>query len=152
AGRLKPRSVEVQLYLDRVDRLARERAEEARRRKEFERQQALALEYKLRQDELAHEAERQRILAAQPAAALAEQERVALEKKRLADQLAAHNQLVVQARVALKQGNVKLSVQIFESAVSLLPSDDVYRELALARAELDRVTKQRQAEEAKLLQ
>src|SRR5205823_1746706 len=107
---------------------------------------------KLRQEALAREAERQRILAAQQFAALQEGQRIQLEKQRLADQLAAHQRLVAQADTAFNGGNIPLSVQIYESALHLRQSDDVYRKLAKARLELDRVTQKRQLEEAKLKQ
>src|SRR5439155_17503981 len=89
AQKLRPRSVELTVYLNNFERLSRQRALEEARRKEFERQQKFALEQKLRQEALAREAERQRILAAQQFAALQDAQRVALEQKRLADQLAA---------------------------------------------------------------
>ena len=57
----------------------------------------------------------------------------------LADQLAAYNQLLLQGRVARKAGNVQVSITIFESALRLRQSDDVFRELAAARAELNNV-------------
>src|SRR5439155_3643460 len=116
ARKLRPNSVELAVYFGNLDRLTRERALEEARRKEFQRQQALALEQKLRQEALAREAERQRILAAQQFAGLQEAQRIQLEKQRLADHLAAHQRLVLQADTAFSGGNIPLSVQIYESA------------------------------------
>jgi tetratricopeptide (TPR) repeat protein len=143
ARKLRPRSIEVQFYFERLDSLSQQRALAEMRQKEFERQQAEALERRRAQDELVRDAERQRILAAQQLALLGEVQRQQMETKRLADQLAAHNRLVLEARVAFERKDFKQSVQIYESALSLKQADDVYRELAKARLELERVTKLR---------
>jgi len=150
AQKLRPGSLELQFYFQQTDTLAKQRVLQEQRRKELERQEQLAAEHKRQQEKLAGEIERQRILAAKEAGALSQDQRLLLEKNRLADKVAAHNQLLLQARLAFKGRDVNLSIQLYESALALDQSDEVHRELAAARAELDRVTKQRLAEEAKL--
>jgi tetratricopeptide (TPR) repeat protein len=144
AQKLRPGSIELQVYRQDYERQARRRAWEDERRHEYQREQALALAQRQRQDELCREAERQRKLAA----ALDQQQRDLLAQK----QLIASNSLVLQARLAMKGGNVRGSIQTYESALALHQDDGVFRELAAARLELDRVTKARQIEEAKLQQ
>ena len=150
AKMLRPRSIELQIYVQQAVTLGRQRTLEEQRRKDFERQQIIAVEQKRRQDELVREAERQRILVVKEVDTLNAEQRSLFEKKRLADKMAAHNQLVLQARVAVKGHDVNLSIQFYESALALQQSDEVQHELVAARAELDRVNKQHLAEEARL--
>jgi tetratricopeptide (TPR) repeat protein len=142
AQTLRPGSIEVQVYLEDYDRRSRRRAWEDERRREYERQQTVALAQKQRQDDLCREAERQRKLAG----ALDQQQRALLAAK----QRLASEQLVARARGSMKTGNIQVSIQTYESALALHQDDTVFRELAAARLELDRVTKARQLEEAKL--
>src|SRR5205085_3666758 len=59
----------------------------------------------------------------------------------------AHTQLVVQARAAVGRGEFQVSVRLFEGAVRLRQDDGVYRELARARAEAERLARERDAAE-----
>jgi tetratricopeptide (TPR) repeat protein len=147
---LRPGCIEVDVYLRKAEQMSKHHGWEKDRQREFEEQQKRALEWKLRQDALAQQAEQQRILAAQAAAALSEAQRQQFEAKCLAEKAAAHQRLVLQARLARQKNNFKLSIQTYESALSLKQSDDVYRELAEVKAKLNQLTLQQQADEAKL--
>jgi hypothetical protein len=147
---IRPGCIEVDVYLRKAEQMSKHHGWEKDRQREFEEQQKRALEWKLRQDALAQQAEQQRILAAQAAAALSEAQRQQFEAKCLAEKAAAHQRLVLQARLARQKNNFKLSIQTYESALSLKQSDDVYRELAEVKAKLNQVTLQQQADEAQL--
>src|SRR5262249_32574084 len=133
-----------------ANRLSERAAWEEARRREAERLRQEALECQQRQLELAQQAELARIRAAEATAALAADQRRLAEEQRLRDLQNAHSQLVVQARVAFKRGDFQVSVRLFEGAAGLRPNDDVFRELAQARAELERIGQQRAAEEQAL--
>lgn len=144
---LRPGSIEVQVHLQRTSRAAERAALEEARRREFERVQAEIREQRRQQLELARLAEEARVRAAAQAAALAENQRRLEEERRQREQQAACNQLVVQARVAFKRGDFNVAVQMFEGAAGLRSNDDVYRELAQARAEAARARRERDAAE-----
>jgi tetratricopeptide (TPR) repeat protein len=146
AKKHRPFSVQVQVLVDECDVRSRQAAIEEARRREFERAQALAAEVHRRQVELARQAEAARIQAEQEAAALAEAARRLHEEQRRR----AHAQLLGQARIALQGKNFSLSIQLFESASSLRPSEDLYRELALARAQAAEETRRAEAAEQAL--
>jgi tetratricopeptide (TPR) repeat protein len=143
ALKLCPDSVEIQVLFQRTDKRAREAALEEARRREFERQQALATELQRRQWELAREAEAARIRAEQEAAAGTEALRRAQEQQRER----AHQQLLLQGQLALQQNNFQLSFQLFESAAGLKRNDATFRELALARAKAEEAARVRAAED-----
>jgi tetratricopeptide (TPR) repeat protein len=143
AGKLRPGSIEIQVLFQRADRRARQVAWEEARRRELERQQELAAEFQRRQEELARQAEAARLRAEQEAAARAEAARQRHEQQAAR----AHDQLLVQGRLALQQGNFQLSVQLFESALGLKRTDDGFRELAQARAQAEQTARARAAEE-----
>ncbi|MCI0464360.1 MAG: tetratricopeptide repeat protein [Gemmataceae bacterium] len=148
AAGLRPGSIEIQVLLQKTNRRAELAALEEARRREFERVQAEIRAQQQRQLELARLAEEARIRAAERAAALAADQRRLEEERRLREQQAAQSQLVLQARVAFKKGEFRLAIQMFEGAAGLRPNDDVHRELALARAEAERGSRARAAEEA----
>jgi tetratricopeptide (TPR) repeat protein len=127
ALRIRPGNTEVQVYLGRARSLHQQYLWEEARRQEFLRQQAFAAERARRQWELAQAAEAARLRAAQGGIFLA----VDLRQR-------AQSDLVTQARLALKVGNFSLSISKFQSAVALSPNDELYRELALARAQAAR--------------
>jgi tetratricopeptide (TPR) repeat protein len=130
ARKNRPFSIEVQVLVDQCESRSRLAALEEARRREYERAQAIAAEQQRRQWELARQAEAARLRAEQEAAALADAARSAHDERRLRAQQA----LVGQARIAIQTKNFSLSLQLFESATALQPSDELYRELALARA------------------
>lgn len=147
ALRLRPGNVEVLVLLQHAEHARRQAELEAARRRDFLRAQAEAEAFRRRQLDLARAAEATRILAAQHAASLSEQQRRLLEEQRLRDQALAHTQLVTQARIAFKTQNFQLSIQLFDSALRVRPDDAIYRELALARAESERRAQLRAAED-----
>jgi tetratricopeptide (TPR) repeat protein len=138
ARKNRPFSVEVQVLVDQSEVRARQAALEEARRRELDRAAVIAAEARRRQIELQREAEAARIRAEQEAAALAAAGRRFQEEQRRR----AQEQLLSQARIALQGKNFSLSIQLFDSAAGLHPSDDVFRELAQAKA--------RAAEEARV--
>ncbi|HYT87847.1 MAG TPA: hypothetical protein VEL76_03935 [Gemmataceae bacterium] len=150
AGKLRVGSIEIEVHLQNARRAAERAALEEARRREAERIQAEALAWQQRQLELAHRAEEARRRAAEQTAVLAAEQRRIMEEERLRQLALAQAQMVLQARVAFKRGDIKVSLQLFEGASALRPDEGVYRELAQARAELDRVARQRAAEEQAL--
>jgi tetratricopeptide (TPR) repeat protein len=150
AHKLRPASVQVLVQIEDANALAERAAWEEARRREAERLRREAEEWQRRQRELVQQAELARIRAAEAAAALAADQRALVEAQRLRELQNAHTQLVIQARVALKRGDFQVSVRLFEGAAGLRPDDTVFRELAQARAELERVSQQRAAEEQAL--
>ncbi|MCI0683416.1 MAG: hypothetical protein L0Y71_15030 [Gemmataceae bacterium] len=154
ALRLRPGHVEVLFHLTNARRQAEILALEEARRQQFLRQQALAAEAARRQWELARAAELARIRAAKEAVLLVEVDRRRLEENRLR----AHQDLLVRARVAIKTNNFALAIDFFKGAADIVPArpvvvgftpqQDIYRELALARAESERAAKVRAAQAA----
>jgi tetratricopeptide (TPR) repeat protein len=149
----RPDDVRVQVLFERCRHRNHQAELEAARRRDWDRQQAQLAEMQRRQWELARAAEAARLRAEQEAGALADADR------RLRQQQCelAHAQLLLQAQAALRQQNFTVSIQFYESAVALKPSDDGYRELALARARAAEAARARAAEaqasrEAVLLQ
>jgi tetratricopeptide (TPR) repeat protein len=138
---VRPNSVEVRVLLERTRERTRLAERDEARRREFERQQALAAERERRLRELAREAEAARRRAEQEAAALAEAER----RRRAVERDQAYDKLLVQGRAASQQENFTVAVQLFESAVSLKRTDAAQRELTLARARAEEATRARAA-------
>jgi tetratricopeptide (TPR) repeat protein len=138
----RPDDVRVQVLVERCRHRNRQAELEAARRREWQRQQAQIAELQRRQWELARAAEAARLQAQQEAAALADADR------RLRQQQCelAHAQLLLQAQAALKQQNFTVSIQFYESALALKPTDDGYRELAQARARAAEAERARAAE------
>ncbi len=147
ALRLRPGSVEIQFRLQNSYRAAELAALEDARRGQAERLQAEALECQRRQLELARRAEEARIRAAQQAAAWDAEQRLREDERRQRECATAHTQLVVQARAAVGRGDFQVSIRLFEGAVRLRQDDDVYRELARARAEAERLARERNGAE-----
>src|SRR5207248_10931164 len=106
-----------------------------------ERQQALAAAEQARQVALARAAEAARQAAAVQTAAVAEAER-------LRQREAACAQMLARARAARTSGNITVAVQLFDGALALQRRDDVARELAEAKAQLEAQARTRAAEEA----
>jgi tetratricopeptide (TPR) repeat protein len=150
ALRLRPANVQVLVQLEDCNRRAEREAWEAARRAEAERLRQEALAWQERQMELARQAELARVRAAEEFAALTADRRAFLEQQRLQQQQNAQVQLVVQAQFAFKRGDFQVSVRLYEGAAGLRPDDNVYRDLARARAELERIQQQRAAEEQAL--
>jgi hypothetical protein len=145
AAKLRPSSLEVRFYLGQWNDAVRRNNWEQQRRKDFVQFQTVALERKMRAQSLTIEADRQHKVAIQQAAAMGPQQKMTLEKNRLA----AFDRLVAEARAADRRNEFGVSVQRYESALSLRQSDEVSRELANARAQRDRVSQARLAEAAK---
>jgi hypothetical protein len=150
ARKLRPNSLEIDFYFQQADTLGRQRLLEDERLKDFERQQTVVEEQKRRQEQLNREVEDQRLLAAKESEALTRAERDLAEKKHLKDKIAAHNHLLVQARLAIKRRDMNLSIQFYESALELHRTEEASHELAAARAEVERATKQHIAVKDKL--
>jgi tetratricopeptide (TPR) repeat protein len=138
----RPDDIRVQVLVERCRHRSRQTELEAVRRRAWEQQQAQLAEMQQRQWELARAAEAARLRAEQEAAALGEAER---RLKREQCEL-AHAQLLLQAQAALKQQNFSVSIQFYESALALRPTDDGYRELAMARARAAAAARARAAE------
>src|SRR5262249_51726476 len=119
----------------------RHELEEARRQ-ELLRQQAAVLEIQRQQAELARAAEAARLQAEREAAARAEADRMAEQQRREA----AYAALIAQGQVAIQKNNFNVSIQIFQSAVSLKQSDEGFRLLALAKAKAAAESQARAAE------
>jgi tetratricopeptide (TPR) repeat protein len=147
ALKIRPGDVQVLAELQRGQWQAQQRDWEEGRKRELDRQQAEAEAWQRRQLELAAAAEAARVRAAEELAELADTERRARIEQWQRQQALAQDRLLAQARQALKTRSFGLSLQIFESATSLRPNDDVFRELALARAEADRADQERAAAE-----
>jgi tetratricopeptide (TPR) repeat protein len=146
----RPANVVVLVQLEDADRQARRAAWEQARRRDAIRMRREALEWQERQRELAHQAELARIRAAEAAAALSAEQRRLGEQQRLRDLQNAHDQLILQAQVAFKRGDFQVSVRLFEGAAGLRPSKAAFREMAQARAELERLNRERAAGEQAL--
>lgn len=154
ALKLRPRHVEVMFHLTNARRQAEILALEEARRQQYLRQQAFAAEAARRQWELVRAAEAARVRAAQEAALFDAAARRRLEEERLR----AHQNLLVQARVAIKTNNFTLALDFFKGAADIVPPQpvvtgftpqpDIFREMALARAEVDRGTRVRAAQAA----
>src|SRR5439155_18323352 len=102
--------------------------------------QVLAMQHQ--QQELARQAEAARRRAQQEAAAQTDAARraQALQRQR------AYDQLVAQAGTAQRQGNYRLAVQSWESALALQPSDGARRELAQAKSLAEKVAQAQAAQ------
>lgn len=152
ALRLRPGHVEVMFHLTNSRRQAEIFAIEESRRQQYQRQQAFAAEAARRQWELARAAEAARIRAAQQAALLDAAARRRFEEERLR----AHQGLLVQARFAIQTKNFTLALDFFKGAADIVPPQpvvvgftpqpDIYREIALARAEADNAARLRSAQ------
>jgi tetratricopeptide (TPR) repeat protein len=138
-----PDSVALQSLLSQAERQAEKARLEEARRLEAERQQALAEAARQRQAELAKQAEAARLRAEQEAKARDEAARRDREERKQR----AYDQLIAQARAAVKQGNHAQAVSLFESAAALRPSDGLFRELAQAKAKVEEAARARAAEE-----
>ncbi|MBI1913578.1 MAG: hypothetical protein HYS12_02305, partial [Planctomycetes bacterium] len=130
AQQLQPDNVEIHVSLQLFGKHRRRRELEETRRQELLRQQTIALEIQRQQAELARAAEEARLQAEREAAARAEADRLAEQQRREA----AYAALVAQGQAAIQQNNFNISIQIFQSAVSLKQSEEGFRLLALAKA------------------
>lgn len=143
-GRLKqkyPFDVQIGFMYQQAEQKAQIIRLEQLRRQEWERQQAFWAAQARRQAELALAAEEARRQAAAQALAEAERQRLLQHRQN------ASNQLLIQARLALGRGNFTIAIQQFESAAELQPSDDALRELALARARAEEMSRRRLQED-----
>jgi tetratricopeptide (TPR) repeat protein len=121
-----PFNVRIEFLINECDHRSRLEALQEARRREAEQLRQQAEAAARRQAELVLAAERARQEAMQRALAEA-------ERQRLRD--AAQQQLVLQARVAFKNNQIALAIQLFDGAVAFRPSDDaLLREAAAARA------------------
>jgi tetratricopeptide (TPR) repeat protein len=139
ALKVRPNSVEVLVHLGKARQLAEQAALQAERQRALEFHRAKEAEQQRRQFELARAADLARLRALDQGRALADAERRRIEDERLR----AHNRLIAEARLALKIGNFQVSVKTFESALALRASDDIHRELAVARAGAEAAARER---------
>jgi tetratricopeptide (TPR) repeat protein len=130
ARELRPDSIEVLVLFQGAQQRQHQAELEETGRRDWDRQQVLLAESRRRQWELARAADDARVRAEQEAAALTDARRDLLARQRDL----ARQQLVLQARTALRQNNFQVSVQLYESAQALKPGDETCRELAAARA------------------
>jgi tetratricopeptide (TPR) repeat protein len=140
-----PNNVALQaIQQDAVRKAQQAQIEAARRRDANERAAALAAAKK-RQKDLAKQADEARARAEREAKSRTEAQRKAQEatKQRAAEQLRA------QAKTALARGNAAQAVQSLQSAVALKSDDAAFRELAKARAELEKANRARADAEKK---
>jgi tetratricopeptide (TPR) repeat protein len=148
AGRLRPGSLEVRIYLDNYRAEARRRNWQAQNKSNYLALQAAGLEQKLRAQQLATAAEAQRVVALQQAAALGAQQQAVMERRRVA----AFDALVTQARAARQKGELVVSVQRFDSALALRQQPDVFREKAAVQLQLEQATATRRQADARALE
>src|SRR5262249_56264951 len=107
--------VEISVSLNFFSKHRRKRELEEARRLELVRQQQAAVALQQQQIALALAAEAARVQAAQVAAVRAEADRIAEQQRREA----AYATLINQGQIAIQQNNFNVSIQIFQSAVSL---------------------------------
>jgi hypothetical protein len=139
----QPNHAGIQALLHQAEQQVQQQALAEARKRENERQQALAAEAQRHQQALARQAEAARIRAQRAAAAAGEAERRAQEQQRqkAAQQLAARGQL------ALQQGNSQQAIQLLQSAAALNKTDANARALAQARAQADETARKKVADE-----
>ncbi len=138
-----PENVALQTVLHEADEQARKAALEETRKQEAARREAELKAQLEKQRELARQADLARLKAEQAAKAKDEAARRAEEarKQHAAEQLRA------EANKALQQGNYALAVQSLQSAASLKPGDDLFRDLARAKAQADEAARKKAADE-----
>jgi colicin import membrane protein len=134
-----PNNVEAAVLLQLANQQAQAAAFDAGRRQQMLQDQLLLNQAQQQQMALAQQAEAQRIAAAQQAVALGN----ANQQVRQGQRDRAYERLLAQAQAAQKQNNVNVTVQILESAVALKPNEDGFRQLALARAQADKVERRK---------
>jgi tetratricopeptide (TPR) repeat protein len=138
-----PNNVALKSLLAQAEQQAEKaRLEEARKR-EAERQQALALAARQREAALLQQAQAARRRAEQEARTRDDAARRAQEARK--EQ--AYTQMLNQARTALKQGNPQRAVGFFESALALKPNEAGNQELALAKARQKEAAQMRAVEQ-----
>jgi tetratricopeptide (TPR) repeat protein len=143
AGKLRPDSIEVNVFLGRRRDRDRWAALAAARQDELRRQQELLVQAQQRQIELARAAEAERIRAEREAAARTEAERLAWQRQ----QELAYQQMLLQGDLALKSNNFTLSIQIFRSAAAVRGSDEAFARVARAQALANEEARLRSARE-----
>ncbi|VTS04578.1 CsgG/HfaB family protein [Tuwongella immobilis] len=128
---IRPDSVEVLAFRDRIRQHQRQAALEIARRQAWELEQQRIREAQIRAALLAQQAEAARREAELQAARFA-----AAEQQRIADQRArAAEGLLIQARLAGKRGDVTIALNLFESANGIAPSATVRAEMQRLRDE-----------------
>jgi tetratricopeptide (TPR) repeat protein/TolB-like protein len=139
---LQPDNIGVQYLIQTSNAQVLRLEFDTHRRERFQQWQPNWAAAQQQQAALAREAAGLRVVVAQQAAALDDPQR----RLREAEREAAYNRLIAQALAAQKQNNINVSVQILQSAVALKPNDDGFRQLAVARAKADALTRTNAAE------
>jgi tetratricopeptide (TPR) repeat protein len=138
-----PDNVALQTVLHDADEQARKVALEETRKQEAARREVELKAALEKQKELTKQADLARLKAEQAAKAKDEAARRAEEARK---QKAAE-QLRVDANKAAQQGNYALAVQSLQSAAALKPGDDLFRDLAKAKAQADEAARKKAADE-----
>jgi tetratricopeptide (TPR) repeat protein len=138
-----PDNVALQTVLHDAEDQARKAALEEARKQEAARRDAELKAAIDKQSQLAKQADLARLKAEQAAKAKDDAARGAEEarKQRAAEQLRSDG------NKALQQGNYALAIQSLQSAASLKPSDDLFRELGKAKALADEAARKKSADE-----
>jgi tetratricopeptide (TPR) repeat protein len=142
-----PNNVALQTVLHESEEQARKAALEQARKDEAARHDAELKAAVEKQRELAKKADLERLKAEQLAKTKDETTRRAedAKKQRAAEQLRAD------AKKSLAQGNTAAAVQSLQSAAALKPSDDVFNDLAKAKAQAEKAARDKAAaDQAKL--
>ncbi len=152
ALRLRPGTVQVEIFLNQSRSQARRIALELDRRRQWEGQQAFAAAAQRRQWELAQAAEAARQRAIAEAAIRADIEQRQREQYRFQAQAL----LVKQANISIQTKNFGISLNLFQGALGLAPAhhaaapppamNNLFNDYAAARAEADRAARHREAE------
>jgi tetratricopeptide (TPR) repeat protein len=130
ARRLRPDNIEVSVLFNRFNDRNRQREWEGDRNRDWERRQTVVAAVQQQQLALTRAAEEARLFAVQQAAARQAGDAQILEQQRQQ----AYLQLQAQARLASQQQQFNQSVQLYQSALALRQTDDVYQALAQAQA------------------
>jgi tetratricopeptide (TPR) repeat protein len=130
ARRLRPDNIEVSVLFNRFNDRNQRQEGDGDRNREWERRQTIVAAAQQQQLALARAAEESRLLAAQQAAARQAADSQILEQQRQQ----AFLQLQAQAQLAAQQQQFSQSVQLYQSALALKQTDEVYQALAQAQA------------------
>lgn len=140
ALKLRPNDVTARAMLADAERQARQLDWEAQRKIERDKGQAVTVAFQLQQQELMRQARAARRQAEKQAEAIA-----AAERQR--QRRAAYDRLVMQARAARDKQDWKESLGLYESALGLERTDELFREADAIRT---RLTEQQRLEAAQL--
>ena len=133
ARKLRPDSIEVNVLFDLFNDRHRRREMEEQRQREWRQQQAQIAAAQEQQAALARAAEEAQLRAAQNAAARQASDAQLLEQQRQQ----AFLQLQAQAQLAVQQQQFNQAVQIYQTALALRQTDEMFQALARARARAD---------------